>query len=126
MKNALFNCVSHCNLLILKIIRSLGDFLIIANGRIGWLVLSLIDKKRLSHAEAATEQESEISELSVLFGITAVRNDAMTKGMWNEDHQDTLNFLGNLLANEHDWEVEQVERYLYEVIETGPAVSKEE
>lgn len=126
MKNALFSLVSHCNFFILKIIKGIGEGLITANGRLGWVVLSWIDKDRLSHAEAASQQQEEISELEVLFNITAVRNDAMNRGKWNEDHEDTLNFLGNILANEHDWEVEQVERYLYEVIATGPAINQEE
>jgi len=126
MKNALFSLVSHANLFVLRIIKGIGDALIVLNGRLGWMLLKLIDKDRLSHAEAASQQEEEMLELNVLFSITAVRNDAVTRGRWNEDHEDTLNLLGNVLANEHDWEVEDVERYLYEVIATGPAVNKEE
>lgn len=126
MKSSLFILVSRFNFLILRIIKGIGDSLIILNGRLGWIILSCIDKKRLAHAEAASQQQEEISELSVLFGITEVRNDAVNKGKWNDDHEDTLNFLGNLLANEHDWDVEEVERYLYEVIATGPDVVKEE
>lgn len=126
MKNALFSLVSNCNLLVLKAIKGLGDFLIIVNGRIGWTILRAIDKSRLDHAEAACEQEEEISELKILSGITAVRNAALQSGRWSEEHEETLNFLGNVLANEHDWEVEHVERYLYEVIATGPIVNQED
>lgn len=126
MKSSLFILVSRLNLLILKIIKGIGDSLIVLNGRLGWIILSCIDKKRLAHAEAASQQEEEISELSILFGMTEVRNDALNKGKWNNEHENTLNLLGNILANQHDWDVEEVERYLYEVIATGPEISKEE
>ncbi|MFZ9315665.1 MAG: hypothetical protein ACO24P_00220 [Candidatus Nanopelagicaceae bacterium] len=111
--------------MILGIIKTVAESLIFINGRIGWIVLSAIDKNRMHHAEVACQQESEISELNVLNSINEVRNDAMKSGKWNEDHENTLNFLGNVLANEHDWEVEEVERYLYEVIATGPAFKEE-
>lgn len=126
MKNLLFKLVSSVNLLTLNIIKKLAETLAIINGRIGWFALSLIDKDRLHHAETAVEQHEEICELSVLFAVQQVRNNAVKNGQWNEEHEDQLNFLGNILANEHDWEVDQVERYLYEVIATGPAVNTEE
>lgn len=126
MKNALFSLVSHTNLLILKIIKGIAEGLIIINGKIGWIVLTLIDKERMRHAQVISEQEEEISELNVLLGINEIRNDALKSGKWNEDHEDSLNLLGNVLANEHDWEVENVERYLHEVIATGPAINQEE
>jgi hypothetical protein len=126
MKNALYDLVASINLLVLSAVKTIAEFLIFLNGQIGWTVLKSIDENRLLHAEAATIQQSEISELDVLFSITAVRNDAVVRGKWNEGHEDTLNVLGNVLANEHDWEVEDVERYLHEVIATGPLVNQEE
>jgi hypothetical protein len=107
------------------VIKAIAEALIIVNGRIGWMVLNVIDKDRMHHAETAVEQEEEISELNVLFTIFQIRNNAMQVGKWNEDHEDHLNILGNILANEHDWETEEVERYLYEVIATGPDLAKE-
>ena len=120
MKNALYDLVASINLLVLSAVKTIAEFLIFLNGQVGWTVLKFIDENRLLHAEAATIQQSEISELGILFSITAVRNDAVVRGKWNEGHEDNLNVLGNVLANEHDWEVEDVERYLHEVIATGP------
>jgi hypothetical protein len=125
MRNFLFKTISHINYVIFSSITKIANGLVFVNGRIGWMILNVIDKKRMHHAETAVEQQGEMSELNVLFTIFQVRNNALKSGQWNEEHEDQLNFLGNVLANEHDWEVEQVQRYLYEVIETGPAVSKE-
>lgn len=125
MKSALFSLVSNINLLVFKIIQIIGEALCVVNGKIGWLVLNFIDKERLQHAELSNEQEEEILELSILTGIHEIRRDAMKSGKWNEDHQDGLNFLGNALANQHDWEVEDVERYIHEVIATGPVIKED-
>lgn len=126
MKNALFSLVSNINLLVFKIIQIIGEALCVANGKVGWLFLNFIDKERLQHAELSNEQEEEILELSILAGIQEIRGDAMKSGQWHEGHQEGLNFLGDVLANEHDWEVENVERYIYEVIATGPAIKESE
>lgn len=126
MKNFLFTTLANCNIFIANIVRNIAEGVIYVNGRLGWIVLSFVDKQRMQHAQVAVEQEEEISELNILFTITQVRNNAMKSGRWNEEHEDQLNFLGNVLANEHDWEVEDVERYLHEVIATGPALNMEE
>lgn len=125
MRGVVFDLFGKANFMVLRIIKGIAEGLLFVNGRIGWIVLSVIDSKRLHHAQAAVEQCEEMSELNILSNIIQVRNNALKSGRWNEEHEDQLNFLGNVLANEHDWEVEDVERYLYEVIETGPSVGKE-
>jgi len=126
MKNLLFTSIANCNIFIGEFIKDFSDRIIYINSRIGWVILKVIDGKRMQHAQVAVEQEEEISELNILFKITQVRNNALQSGRWNEEHGDQLNFLGNALANEHDWEVEDVERYLHEVIATGPVLNMEE
>lgn len=125
MRSVLFDLFGKANFLVLRIIKGIAEGLLFINGRIGWIILSAIDSKRLHHAQAATEQYLEMSELNILSNIIQVRNNALKSGRWNEEHEDQLNFFGNVLANEYDWEVEDVERYLYEVIETGPSIGKE-
>lgn len=126
MRDFLFGIVSHSNLFVLDVIKKTAELLAIINGRIGWFLLKVIDEDRMHHAEIAIEQQQEISELNVLFTIQQVRNNAVKIGKWIDDHENQLNFLGNVLANEYDWEVSEVERYLHAVIATGPALAKEE
>ena len=125
MKYALFVFFSRINFMLLLKIRSTTEMLACIANTFTSYVLKIIDRDRMEHAASAVEQHQEILELQVLYNIFEVRNEAVRLGQWNEDHEGKLNFLGNLLCNEYDWEVEQVERYLYEVIETGPAVNKE-
>ncbi len=112
---------------------SLHDFVVISVKNICLLIvqifsfsvnkmLHLVDKDRLQHNETVNEQYEELCELNVLIGIKEIRDDAMKNGRWNGDHEQQLNVLGNVLANTFDWEIDQVENYLIEIIETGPGV----
>lgn len=126
MKYAIFVVFSRINFILLNKIRMTAEMLSCITNMFTSSLLKIIDSDRMKHATSAVEQNQEILELQVLSHIFDVRNDAVKRGQWDEDHEGKLNFLGNLLCNEYDWEVEEVERYLYEVIETGPAVNKED
>lgn len=125
MRSSLFFLVAQINSFVFDLIRGIANLFIYLNGRIGFVILSFIDRDRMHHAEMASDQEDEISELNILLSIFSVRDDAIKTGKWHEEHEDKLNYLGNILANIHDWEVEDVQRYIYEVIETGPKVGME-
>lgn len=120
MKEALFMIVTYCNNKALHKVKSVAELMIAMITGATSSLLKLIDKDRMLHAESIVQQIEEITELQILSNIDEIKNDAIETGYWNEEHEVGLNFLGNLLCNQHDWEVEQVERYLHEVIATGP------
>lgn len=126
MKEILFVIVSHFNLRLIEAVKGFSDMLTAVSSSLARTSLKIIDKSRIEHAESAVDQLETIAELQILSHINEVRNDAIKQGAWNEDHEGRLNILGTILYNEHDWELEQVERYIYEVIETGPAFMVEE
>jgi hypothetical protein len=126
MKNALFSAISLLNVVSLNKVRNLHDIIAAIITAFTANLLLIIDSDRMHHAKSAVEQNNEITELQVLENIEQVRNEAVRVGAWNEEHEFRLNFFGNLLCNEYDWEVEQVERYLHEVISTGPSNGFEE
>jgi len=126
MKQSLFFAINHLHFLILEKIKNVSETLSSLTSASVSMILKMIDKERMYHAENAVDQFDVITELQILYHINEVKNDAVKIGSWNDEHEGKLNFLGNILCNEHDWDVEQVERYLYEVIETGPAVNLEE
>lgn len=126
MRQAIFIALSRLNIIILDKISNIEEMISCLINAFTTYALKIIDKDRMDHAILATEQQEEITELKVLSYIFDVRNNAVEVGYWNEDHEGRLNFLGNLLANQHDWDVEDVQRYLYEVIETGPVISQED
>lgn len=126
MKNALFTAISLLNVISLRRLRELHDVIAAVITASTSNALKIIDRDRMLHAESAVEQNDEITELQVLENIQQVRNEAVQVGEWSEEHEFKLNFFGNLLCNEYNWEVEQVERYLHEVISTGPKSGIEE
>jgi len=126
MKRVLFITISHLNAQILTAIKNTAEFAIAICTGITRAILVILDRDRMFHAESAVDQYETINELQILEHISEVRNDAVKQGAWNEEHEGKLNHLGTILCNQHDWKVEQVERYIYEIIETGPAFSVDE
>ena len=122
MKDALFAVIARIHFKIINLIKDQSELLIAIVTALSNSTLKIIDKDRMLHAESTVEQYDAISELQTLNNIEEVKNDALNIGEWNEDHEVRLNFFGNILCNEHDWEVEQVERYLYDVLAAGPSI----
>ena len=117
MKEALFLFYATLNSWILARIHSFTNSLTLFVVHIAHAVFSIIDKKRLGYVRSVIEQQEVIDEIKIFSLIEAVKDDAVTLGRWNEDHETQFNLYGNLLYTEHDWEVEQVHQYLTEVIE---------
>ena len=123
MKDGLFFAFSRLNILFLNSIKEFADVLIVISTATTNAILRIIDRERMDHAISAIQQNQEMTELNILTSIDEVRNDAVRHGVWSDDHTGQLNFLGTMLYNNHDWEEEQVYRYLHEVIATGPDIN---
>lgn len=126
MKDALFAAIARLHFTLINKIKNLADLLIATVTALSNSTLRIIDRDRMNHAESTVDQYETISELQTLTNIEQIKNDAINIGEWNEEHEVKLNFFGNILCNEHDWEVEQVERYLHAVIDQGPDVGAED
>ncbi len=117
MKNALFVFCAYVNQQILNEIKNLNETLTMLVIHSAHAMFSMIDNDRMDHVRSTVEQKNAISELRVFALISEVVDDAIDVGGWNEDHETKLNFFGNMLYTEHDWDVDEVHRYLTEVIE---------
>lgn len=117
MKNALFVFCAYVNQQILNEIKNLNETLTMLVIHSAHALFSMIDNDRMDHVRSTVEQKNAISELRVFALISEVVDDAIDVGGWNEDHETKLNFFGNMLYTEHDWDVDEVHRYLTEVIE---------
>jgi len=126
MKDGIFFAVSRLNILFLNAVKQFADVLIAISTALTNAVLRIIDKERMDHALSTIQQTQEMTELNILNSIDEVKNDAVLQGEWNEEHEGRLNFLGTMLYHEHDWEEEQVYRYIHEVIAAGPDAGIEE
>lgn len=121
MRDAVFIFYATLNSWALAKISNLTEALTQMTVHFSHAVFQIIDKNRLSHLRSTIEQQELIDELKVFSLIDEVKNDAIDSGEWNEDHETQLNWYGNILYNQHDWEVEQVHRYLTDVIERASA-----
>lgn len=126
MKDALFAAIARIHFKVVNQIKNISELSIAVVTAISNSILKIIDKDRMNHAESTVDQYETISELQTLTNIEQVKNDAIRINEWNEDHENHLNFFGNILCNEHGWEVEQVERYLHSVIAQGPSINTED
>ncbi len=121
MRDAVFIFYATLNSWALAKISNLTEALTQMTVHFSHAVFQIIDKNRLSHLRSTIEQQELIDQLKVFSLIDEVKNDAIDSGEWNEDHETQLNWYGNILYNQHDWEVEQVHRYLTDVIERASA-----
>lgn len=126
MRSALFSFAAFLGSRLVDSIRELCDFSLLIVSRLNAAILKLIDEDKFTHIQSAYQQMDEINELNVLSNIFEVRNEAVQAGEWNDEHEGKLNFLANLLYNEYDWDEEEVQRYIHEVILTGPKVEFED
>lgn len=120
MRFGIFYAIGYFHVVLSEYIKSISDMLVTMSSLFSSLLMKIIDSERMQHAESTVEQSDEISELFVLKTINEIKDEANVLGSWNDDHEGRLNYFGNILANEYDWEVDEVHRYLMDVIAQGP------
>lgn len=119
MKEVLFIFFATLNNWLLTRVNNLTENITLMTVYSSHAIYSLIDKSRVEYLKSIIEQQDVIDELDVVNSINMVRNDAIDFGGWNEEHEVKLNSFGSILHNQYDWEVEEVHRYILEVIAEG-------
>ena len=133
MKEALFDITAEIGKWIIVGIHELGEligygieavfnFSVWITGNIFATILSWIDSERVEHAEHVAEQYPLAMELEILGAVTAIKEDALDKKKWTEQHSMALNVLGNRLFNECDWDEERIHDYMRRVVESIPGL----
>jgi len=117
MKNAFFVFFAYYNQQLLNYVNTLNDTSTTMIVHFAHAVFLLIDSERMNHVRSSVEQKDAIGELKIFNLIKEVAEEAIDHGGWSEDHETKLNMFGNILYTEHDWDVEEVHRYLTEVID---------
>ncbi len=108
--------------LIIYGIEAISNFFVWIAGNIFATILSWIDSERVQHAEQVAEQYPLSMELEILGAVTSVKEDALDKKKWTEQHSIALNILGNRLFNECDWDEERIHDYMRRVVESIPGL----
>lgn len=126
MKDVLFVFFATLNAWIIQKINNFTENITFMTVYSSHAIYSLIDESRVEHLKSILEQQDLIDELSVVHSIDMIKNDAIDFGGWNEEHEVELNSCGSILHNQYDWEVEEVHRYLLEVIAEADANMKQD
>jgi len=124
MKNFLFQAVAQVSAFFIQLNLRIATGLNSWIGRIGYALMNLIDKKRLSVYEQMAEPEviSELSiqqtELNLLNAASQVRDHSREMGEWTAQHTEAINAIADSLVLELGWEEGHVNQYLKEVVES--------
>lgn len=118
-----FSGISKIHKIITGIIDHCFNFLFYLSSIISRTTLRTIDKDRYDHAVTVIEQAPLNRELSILSSISAVKEDALARGLWTSAHSDSLNAYGNILFNECDWDIDRIYDYIRGVVESIPGLS---
>jgi hypothetical protein len=87
------------------------------------ILLWVIDKDRIDHAEQVAEQMSLNNELQILMNVTKVKEDALERKAWTSHHSMALNELSSKLYSECEWEKDRIHDYMRAIVESIPGLS---
>lgn len=134
MRSRLFDLVAWLGQNIIEAIKGVAaglSWLIgFSSGIIVWLtaniitfLLRLIDHKKYNHISDVIEQAPLNNELEILANVTSVKEEALKRRKWTDEHTMALNRLGARLYQECDWSEENIHAYMRQVVESIPGLS---
>jgi hypothetical protein len=85
-------------------------------------LLFLVDKERVSHLYAATDQETFSKELEVLSAVSKIKEHAIDTDDWNESHTKAIQELSSILYNECGWNETSIHVYMKQIVESVPGL----
>ena len=79
-------------------------------------ILNIVNPDRADHKQKVNEQADKLGELEILFEISNVKRNVMTRGTWRNEDALEFNRLGSALAFEHQWSTIRVNNYLGQIL----------
>lgn len=84
--------------------------------------MRLADNERFEKSERSAQEylvaARSARELNLMSVAVNLRDDALEKGGWSDDHTEVLNQIGEALVTELDWKESSVHKYLKSVVES--------
>lgn len=125
MRGFLFNSVATVFASLILSVEFTSNLLKSILGTVGHFLMKTIDKQRLGVYETlmeAQQEESELEqqnmELRLLASAAQVRDHAKENDDWTDRHTEAINAIGEALIVEAGWDIDHVDRYLKELVET--------
>lgn len=134
MRAKLFDLVAWIGQNVIELIKGIASGLSwligFASGIVVWLtanvitiLLRIIDSKKYNHISDVIDQAPISNELEILASVTSVKEEALERRRWTDDHTMALNRLGARLYQECDWSEESIHAYMRQVVESIPGLS---
>lgn len=134
MKNKFYQLLFHTFETILIVIQACLNFLLEGLSKVFNFIyysiasifkgiLWIIDKDRVYHAEQVLEQEDIGTELNILVRVSEIKNDALTRGAWTNNHSMLINKLSQQLYTDCDWSPHRIHTYMRAIVESIPGLS---
>lgn len=89
-----------------------------STSRLVHFLVEAIDEGVMRETEEKMELQKQRTELSLLDSISKIRDNALANKEWTDSHTEAVNSAGSALANECDWEIDAVNAYIKEVVES--------
>lgn len=84
-----------------------------AGSQLGAFLMRLVNPEMFRHAQIALTQAQELSELRVLSAAFDLKTQVRQEGKgWKTRHGEPLDMIADALVNGHDWEPEDVGRFV--------------
>ena len=125
MRGFLFNSVARTGAGLIGLIHFVANTMTSIIGSIGGFLMGVIDRQRLDIYDTlirASQEPSDLQmqsmELRLLASASQVRDHAKETDDWTDRHTEAINAIGEALIVEAGWEVDHVDRYLKELVES--------
>ena len=126
MRALLFKAVTQSSASLIWLINLANVAALRVVGNIGYLLMKLIDAKKVrsyeklieASEEQGSELESQAMELRLLASANQVRDHARETDDWTDRHTEALNAIGDALMVEAGWQEDSVHQYLKGLVES--------
>lgn len=134
MRDNLFDAVAWLGNLLIEATRSTFQFFAfccgVAAGAVTWIIanitriiLTIIDSEKMNHAASVVEQAPINNELEILANVTKIKEEALERRRWTDDHTIALNQMGYRLYHECDWSEASIHAYMKDIVESIPGLT---
>ena len=125
MRGFLFNLVATVGAFLITSIHWVAGLMASTVGSIGAFLMRVIDSQRLEvydtllrAAQEPNELDQQNMELRLLASASQVRDHAQETDDWTDRHTEAINAIGEALITEAGWDIDHVDRYLKELVES--------
>lgn len=134
MRKFFFEIVSVSTYGLITLSDHFHDFVVglisFTNQSIKWIVahfggnaMKIIDPKSYEEIQQRLEARDSQIELELLNNVSLLKEDALEKGEWSEQHTEALQAIGNALVGQCNWQEHHVHQYMKGVVESIPGLA---